>query len=118
VLVALISTYDLGRQPFGLASPAAWLRDAGFDVASFDLSRQPLDQDVIGRAGLIGFFLPMHTATRLVEPVPLRGRGSTPPDRCPVPERAVVLLSRAPRRAGGSYLIRRGSRLQASGCGL
>ena len=22
----LISTYDLGRQPFGLASPAAWLR--------------------------------------------------------------------------------------------
>jgi hypothetical protein len=25
----LISTYELGRQPFGLASPAAWLRDAG-----------------------------------------------------------------------------------------
>ena len=22
----LISTYELGRQPFGLASPAAWLR--------------------------------------------------------------------------------------------
>src|SRR2546427_3999501 len=28
--VLLISTYELGRQPFGLASPAAWLRaDAG-----------------------------------------------------------------------------------------
>ena len=24
--VVLVSTYDLGRQPFGLASPAAWLR--------------------------------------------------------------------------------------------
>ena len=26
VRVVLISTYELGRQPFGLASPAAWLR--------------------------------------------------------------------------------------------
>ncbi|MCD6031138.1 MAG: hypothetical protein K0S78_3312, partial [Thermomicrobiales bacterium] len=26
--VVLISTYELGRQPFGLASPAAWLREA------------------------------------------------------------------------------------------
>ena len=29
----LISTYEMGRQPFGLASPAAWLRAAGWDVA-------------------------------------------------------------------------------------
>ena len=28
----LISTYELGRQPFGLASPAAWLRAAGHQV--------------------------------------------------------------------------------------
>ena len=27
--ILLVSTYDLGRQPFGLASPAAWLREAG-----------------------------------------------------------------------------------------
>ena len=33
VNVVLLSTYDLGRQPFGLASPAAWLRRAGVDVA-------------------------------------------------------------------------------------
>ena len=32
--VLLLSTYELGRQPFGLASPAAWLRDAGCDVAA------------------------------------------------------------------------------------
>ncbi len=31
--VVLLSTYDLGHQPFGLASPAAWLREAGIMVA-------------------------------------------------------------------------------------
>jgi len=29
----LISTYELGHQPFGLASPAAWLAAAGAEVA-------------------------------------------------------------------------------------
>jgi len=32
VQILLLSTYELGRQPFGLASPAAWLRDAGCRV--------------------------------------------------------------------------------------
>src|ERR1051326_9155775 len=35
--VLLISTYELGRQPFGLASPAAWLRADGFEVTQTDL---------------------------------------------------------------------------------
>jgi radical SAM superfamily enzyme YgiQ (UPF0313 family) len=67
--VLLISTYELGRQPFGLASPAAWLRNAGHTVASADVSRQPLDPDVVRRAGLVAFYLPMHTATRLALPI-------------------------------------------------
>ena len=62
--VLLISTYDLGRQPFGLASPAAWLRDAGLDVACLDLSRQPFEAAGVP-PGLVAFHLPMHTATRL-----------------------------------------------------
>ncbi len=69
----LISTYELGRQPFGLASPAAWLRRAGAEVACFDVSRQPLDEDAVRAADLIAFYVPMHTATRLavqlIEPV-------------------------------------------------
>jgi radical SAM superfamily enzyme YgiQ (UPF0313 family) len=69
VRVLLISTYELGRQPFGLASPAAWLREAGFDVVQVDLSRQPLDRGAASAARLIAFFLPMHTATRLAVPV-------------------------------------------------
>src|SRR5687767_11751208 len=69
VRVLLISTYDLGRQPFGLASPAAWLRSAGFDVAAVDVSRTPLNDDDITAAGLIALYLPMHTATRLAQPL-------------------------------------------------
>jgi radical SAM superfamily enzyme YgiQ (UPF0313 family) len=65
VNIVLISTYELGRQPFGLASPAAWLRRRGHKVVSLDLARQSLDETAIGRAELIAIYLPMHTATRL-----------------------------------------------------
>jgi radical SAM superfamily enzyme YgiQ (UPF0313 family) len=63
--VLLISTYELGRQPFGLASPAAWLRADGHSVHLLDLSRQSFDENLVRAADLIAFFLPMHTATRL-----------------------------------------------------
>jgi radical SAM superfamily enzyme YgiQ (UPF0313 family) len=63
--IVLISTYELGRQPFGLASPAAWLRKRGHMVVSLDLSRQSLDEAAIRSAELIAIYLPMHTATRL-----------------------------------------------------
>jgi radical SAM superfamily enzyme YgiQ (UPF0313 family) len=74
----LISTYDLGRQPFGLASPAAWLRRAGHDVRVIDLSRDTLTAEVAGAAGVIAFYLPMHTATRLAVPVIDRVRAINP----------------------------------------
>lgn len=74
----LISTYDLGRQPFGLASPAAWLRDAGVDVTCADLAKERLSQDAVRAASLVGFFLPMHTATRLALPVIDRVRALNP----------------------------------------
>ncbi len=65
----LISTYDMGRQPFGLASPAAWLREAGVEVTCADLAKQKLNADAVRAADAIAFFLPMHTATRLALPV-------------------------------------------------
>src|SRR5207245_10878547 len=71
--VVLISTYELGHQPFGLASPAAWLRRAGAEVTCLDLSRQPLQEDAVRAADVVSFYVPMHTATRLairlIEPV-------------------------------------------------
>jgi len=65
VKIVLISTYELGRQPFGLASPAAWLRKRGHTVMCLDLSRESLNEGAIREAGLIAFYVPMHTATRL-----------------------------------------------------
>src|SRR5579859_3944050 len=63
--IVLISTYELGRQPFGLVSPAAWLRRRGHAVTCFDLTRQELDCGAVRAAELIAIYLPMHTATRL-----------------------------------------------------
>jgi radical SAM superfamily enzyme YgiQ (UPF0313 family) len=59
----------MGRQPFGLASPAAWLIDAGADVVCVDLAKERLLDDVVRRSDVVAFFLPMHTATRLALPV-------------------------------------------------
>lgn len=67
--VLLVSTYELGRQPFGLASPAAWLLQAGAQVHLRDLSRQTLDENIVAPADLIAVYLPMHTATRLAVPL-------------------------------------------------
>jgi radical SAM superfamily enzyme YgiQ (UPF0313 family) len=63
--VVLISTYELGHQPFGLASPAAWLKEAGASVTCLDLAVQNLSEEPIASARLLAFYLPMHTATRI-----------------------------------------------------
>jgi hypothetical protein len=78
VKLLLISTYELGRQPFGLASPAAWLRNAGADVACLDLARQPLDEQALRTADAVAFYLPMHTATRLAIPIIRTARAVNP----------------------------------------
>ncbi|MFN8456572.1 MAG: hypothetical protein U0401_18205 [Anaerolineae bacterium] len=67
--ILLISTYEMGRQPFGLASPAAWLREAGFTVRCLDLSVDPLEAGAARAADLIGFYVPMHMGTRSAVPV-------------------------------------------------
>ena len=78
MLTLLVATYELGRQPFGLASPAAWLRESGLEVELADLSRTRLDPAAVRAAGLVGLFLPMHTATRLALPVLDRVRALNP----------------------------------------
>jgi radical SAM superfamily enzyme YgiQ (UPF0313 family) len=77
----LVSTYDMGRQPFGLASPAAWLRAAGWDVVCVDLAKDQFDAGRFEGAALIGFHLPMHTATRLAGPIIARTRTLNPSAR-------------------------------------
>lgn len=65
--VVLLSTYDLGHQPFGLASPARWLRAAGAEVDCLDLAVRPFAPHIslFTQAQLIAIYVPMHTATRL-----------------------------------------------------
>jgi radical SAM superfamily enzyme YgiQ (UPF0313 family) len=71
----------MGRQPFGLASPAAWLRTAGVHVTCADLSKEKLSDADVREADVIAFFLPMHTATRLALPVIDRVRAVNPDAR-------------------------------------
>lgn len=69
--VVLINPYELGRQPFALAEPAAWLQRDGFEVRCIDLSLQKLDADVLSGARLVALYVGMHTATRIaVEALP------------------------------------------------
>jgi hypothetical protein len=74
----LISTYDLGHQPFGLASPAAWLKRDGAKVRCADLAKDRLADEWVREADLVAFHLPMHTATRLAGPVIGRVRALNP----------------------------------------
>jgi radical SAM superfamily enzyme YgiQ (UPF0313 family) len=77
-VVLLISTYDLGRQPFGLASAAAALRASGAKVVCADLAKEKFDEAIVGQSDIVAFFLPMHTATRLALPVIDRVRSINP----------------------------------------
>jgi radical SAM superfamily enzyme YgiQ (UPF0313 family) len=76
--VLLVSTYELGHQPFGLASPAAWLRAAGCEVTCADLAVGALDEAATTAADLVAVYVPMHTATRLASQVIPRIRALNP----------------------------------------
>ncbi|HET9404960.1 MAG TPA: CUAEP/CCAEP-tail radical SAM protein [Burkholderiales bacterium] len=63
--VVLVNPYELGRQPFALAQPAAWLKHEGFAVTCLDLSLQKLDAEMLQDARLVALYVGMHTATRI-----------------------------------------------------
>ena len=69
--VVLINPYEIGRQPFGLAEPAAWLTRAGCDVHCLDLALQRLEPEVLRDARVVAIYVAMHTATRIaMEAIP------------------------------------------------
>jgi radical SAM superfamily enzyme YgiQ (UPF0313 family) len=63
--ILLLSCYELGHAPHGLAMPLAFLEQAGFDPAAIDLAVSPLDDEAVDRAELAIISVPMHTALRL-----------------------------------------------------
>jgi len=68
----------MGRQPFGLASAAAFLRAAGVTVRCVDTAKERLGPRAFEGVELVGFHLPMHTATRLAGPLITRARRDSP----------------------------------------
>lgn len=67
--ILLVSTYELGRQPVHVASPAASLRSADHDVRTIDLAIDELTDDDVAWAERVAISVPMHTATRLGDEV-------------------------------------------------
>ena len=63
--ILLISCYELGHQPIGLAQPMGFLESEGYSPVSLDLAVQELDNQAIQRASFIGISVPMHTALTL-----------------------------------------------------
>src|SRR5438034_3926251 len=63
--ILLVSCYELGHQPLGLAWPKAFLERAGYAPATVDLAVEALDEPSLRQARLIAIAVPMHTALRL-----------------------------------------------------
>jgi radical SAM superfamily enzyme YgiQ (UPF0313 family) len=76
--ILLISCYELGHQPFHLASLQAMLRKAGYFPVSVDTAVEPLTDETICRACFVAISVPMHTALRLGEQIAQRVRTVNP----------------------------------------
>ena len=76
--IALLSCYELGHQPHGLAMPLAFLERAGHRPVVQDLAVDRLDEELIRTAEFIGISVPMHTALRLGVRVAVRVRELNP----------------------------------------
>lgn len=63
--VLLVSCYELGHQPLGLAWPKAFLERAGYAPDTIDLAVDALDRAKVARAQVAAIAVPMHTALRL-----------------------------------------------------
>ncbi|MEK6288208.1 MAG: CUAEP/CCAEP-tail radical SAM protein [Acidobacteriota bacterium] len=61
----LVSCYELGHQPAGIAMPMGLLARAGYAAEAMDVSVEGFDPDKVKRARFVGISVPMHTALRL-----------------------------------------------------
>ena len=79
--IVLLSLYELGRPPLGVAAAAAFLERAGHAPVVFDLAVRALDDEVLAvcaGARLIAVSVPMHTALRLALAALPRLRAAAP----------------------------------------
>ncbi len=76
--ILLISCYELGHQPFHLASLQAMLRKAGYFPVSIDTAVETLTDESVKKARFVGISVPMHTALRLGQQISKRVRSLNP----------------------------------------
>ena len=67
--VLLVSTYELGHQPLGVAAPAGALRARGHDVRALDLAVDDWDPRLVAWSDCVAISVPMHTAARLADEI-------------------------------------------------
>ena len=76
--ILLLSCYELGHQPFHLASLLAFLQQADYAPLAVDTAVEELSDEVIRRAQFVAISVPMHTALRLGEQLAQRVRRMNP----------------------------------------
>jgi radical SAM superfamily enzyme YgiQ (UPF0313 family) len=76
--ILLISCYELGHQPIGLAQPVGFLEQKGYAPCTLDLSVESFDVQRVEQARLVGISVPMHTALSLGCQVAERIRQTNP----------------------------------------
>ena len=78
--ILLISCYELGHQPLGVALPLGFLEQAGYKPSALDIAVEKFEVEQAALAGFVGISVPMHTALRLGVRVIERIRGVNNPD--------------------------------------
>jgi radical SAM superfamily enzyme YgiQ (UPF0313 family) len=79
--IVLVSCYEPGFQPIAVASPAAFLRAAGYAPLTIDLAVEELaerGQERLRRARLVAISAPMHTALAIGLPLARQVRAINP----------------------------------------
>jgi radical SAM superfamily enzyme YgiQ (UPF0313 family) len=76
--ILLISCYELGHQPFHLASLQTMLRQAGYSPVLVDTAVETLTDETVKNAQFVGVSVPMHTALRLGQQIAKRVRSLNP----------------------------------------
>ena len=76
--ILLVSCYELGHQPIGLAQPVGFLEQKGYAPFTLDLAMEDFDAQRVEQARVVGISVPMHTALSLGCQVAERIRRTNP----------------------------------------
>jgi radical SAM superfamily enzyme YgiQ (UPF0313 family) len=106
--ILLVSLYESGHAPLGIAAPAAFLEQAGFAPSCLDLAVETLDDDALARiagARVVAASIPMHTALRLALRFLPQARAAAPDARIVCHGLYATLHAAALRRAGAQDIL-------------